>query len=194
MSLSYSIFASIIKILTKQFAEKFCDATNLHVIEIYFLRSFEAVFLVYYKGRSQFAVVIVFFSIKLLCLIDLLELLVWKKGYTKVYLWSQKGWQIELFVPTIIILLNCCDCVYSNSDTHLTSFQPLPSGLPSSAYPEINLKGLLGKNDVIPKRDENLLKTLCMSRPHVGIKTLLPVVRPTTDSNQGILLINKITL
>lgn len=90
MSLSYSIFASIIKILTKQFAEKFCDATNLHVIEIYFLRSFEAVFLVYYKGRSQFAVVIVFFFYQIIVPYRFIRTSGMEKRDTQKYIFEAK--------------------------------------------------------------------------------------------------------
>ncbi|XP_076271046.1 PHD finger protein MBD-R2 [Rhynchophorus ferrugineus] len=53
--------------------------------------------------------------------------------------------------------------------------QPLPSGLPSSMYPDIKLKDLLSKTEEIPHKDELNIKTLCASRPTHGIKTLLPV-------------------
>lgn len=55
------------------------------------------------------------------------------------------------------------------------SIKPLPSGLPTNMYPEINLKDLLTKTEGVPKRDDLNLKTLCSSRPPTGIKTLLPV-------------------
>lgn len=63
-----------------------------------------------------------------------------------------------------------------NKDIH-----PLPSGLPSSMYPDIKLKDLLGKTDAVQMRDDINIKNLCSSRPSHGIKTLLPV-RPTKHS------------
>lgn len=60
--------------------------------------------------------------------------------------------------------------------------QALPPGLPTNMYPDIKLKDLLNKSEAMPKRDDINLKTLCATRPPVGIKTLLPVVRnPNTE-------------
>ncbi|KAJ8916175.1 hypothetical protein NQ315_016314 [Exocentrus adspersus] len=70
----------------------------------------------------------------------------------------------------------------SNKDTE--NIQALPPGLPTDMYPDIKLKDLLNKADAVPKHDEISLKTLCTTRPPAGIKTLLPVVRPSNaDSN-----------
>lgn len=79
----------------------------------------------------------------------------------------------------IIKLLNSKP--YDKTDTE--SVQPLPSGLPTNMYPEINLKDLLNKTEGVPKRDDLNLKSLCSSRPPTGIKTLLPVRHSQPDSS-----------
>ncbi|CAH0557104.1 unnamed protein product [Brassicogethes aeneus] len=55
------------------------------------------------------------------------------------------------------------------------SIRPIPSGLPSNMYPDIKLKDLLVVSEAVPKRDDINMKTLCSTRPPIGIKTLLPV-------------------
>lgn len=63
----------------------------------------------------------------------------------------------------------------------------LPSGLPSSMYPDIKLRDLLSKSEGIPKRDDINLKTLSASthRP-TGIKTLLPIVRGKENRSEAV--------
>lgn len=68
---------------------------------------------------------------------------------------------------------------YEKDETE--SVKPLPSGLPTNMYPEINLKDLLTKTEGVPKRDDINIKTLCSSRPPTGLKTLLPVRPPDTE-------------
>ncbi|KAG5898748.1 hypothetical protein JTB14_020942 [Gonioctena quinquepunctata] len=65
------------------------------------------------------------------------------------------------------------------------SIQPLPSGLPINMYPDIKLKDLLNRAESVPRRDDMNLKSLCTSRPPVGIKTLLPVRQPAAETSSA---------
>ncbi|KAK9879641.1 hypothetical protein WA026_006706 [Henosepilachna vigintioctopunctata] len=62
---------------------------------------------------------------------------------------------------------------------------PLPAGLPPSMYPDIKLKDLLNKSEGIPKREDINLRTLSVTRPPAGIKTLLPVRKPEIKNEES---------
>ncbi|KAL3281097.1 hypothetical protein HHI36_004321 [Cryptolaemus montrouzieri] len=65
--------------------------------------------------------------------------------------------------------------------------EPLPSGLPPNMYPDIKLKDLLSKSEGIPKRDDINLRTLSITRPPAGIKTLLPVRKAENKTEENLI-------